>query len=162
MRYFKWGVSRLILESEPCPDVVPIWIEGFDQVMHESRQFPRPVPRAGKSVSVTFGQEVDLERTFGDLRARWRSLVQQKQDRDQPDDYSLGELPEELKTCEEAVQIRRECTMRVRKEVQRLRTSRGWPEEDPKAGAAETRREEGETKAGREGKMQDGSWIKDT
>ena len=162
MRYFKWGVSRLILESEPCPDVVPIWIEGFDQVMHESRQFPRFIPRAGKSVSVTFGQELDLERTFGDLRARWRYLVQQKQVKDQCGDHSLGELPEELKHCEEAVQIRKECTLRVRKEVQRLRTRRGWPEEDPKVGMADTRREEGETRAGREGKMQDGSWIKDT
>lgn len=28
LRRFKWGMSRLLLESEQRPKVVPIWIEG--------------------------------------------------------------------------------------------------------------------------------------
>lgn len=28
MRYWKWGVARMILEAEPCPDVLAIWIDG--------------------------------------------------------------------------------------------------------------------------------------
>ncbi|EFW17571.1 tafazzin [Coccidioides posadasii str. Silveira] len=48
MRYFKWGVSRLILEASQCPDVVPMWIEGTDEVMHESRTFRASSRRINK------------------------------------------------------------------------------------------------------------------
>ncbi|KAG9554370.1 hypothetical protein KCU79_g11477, partial [Aureobasidium melanogenum] len=77
MRYFKWGVSRLILEAEPAPDLVPIFIEGFDSVMHESRGFPRPIPRANKDICVTFGDKIDTGDAFRDLRDRWAALKQQ-------------------------------------------------------------------------------------
>lgn len=75
MRYFKWGVARLILEAEPMPDVVPMFIDGTCEIMHEDRTFPRFVPRGGKKVTVAFGDKVDMEATFGDLRARWKRLV---------------------------------------------------------------------------------------
>lgn len=75
MRYFKWGVARLILEAEPMPDVVPMFIDGTCDIMHESRGFPRAFPRPGKKVTVAFGDKVDMEATFGDLRARWKRLV---------------------------------------------------------------------------------------
>lgn len=161
MRYFKWGVARLILEAEPCPDVVPIWIQGFDQIMHESREFPRFLPRLGKSVSVTFGDKVDTEKTFGDLRERWRRLKQKVREGNKGGkDEELGVLREdELRSGEEAVRLREECTLRVRQEVLKLRISRGLPAEDPKASLVETWRQEGEKK---EGQMEDGSWVKDT
>lgn len=75
MRYFKWGVARLILEAEPMPDVVPMFIDGTCDVMHEDRAFPRFVPRGGHKVTVAFGDALDMEATFGDLRARWKRLV---------------------------------------------------------------------------------------
>ncbi len=28
LRYFRWGVGRLVLEADPPPDVVPIFIDG--------------------------------------------------------------------------------------------------------------------------------------
>ncbi|RMZ86536.1 hypothetical protein DV736_g6233, partial [Chaetothyriales sp. CBS 134916] len=74
MRYFKWGFTRLILEPAECPDVVPIFIEGTDQIMHESRAWPRFIPRIGKAVTVTFGEPVDTDAVFTDLRQRWRAL----------------------------------------------------------------------------------------
>lgn len=77
MRYFKWGVARLILEAEPMPDLVPMFIDGTCDVMHESRGWPRPVPRAGKNVKVAFGDKVDMEATFGDLRRKWKGLVRE-------------------------------------------------------------------------------------
>ncbi|KAF1808582.1 tafazzin, partial [Eremomyces bilateralis CBS 781.70] len=58
LRYFKWGVARLILESEPCPDVVPIFVEGFEAVMPEGRGWPRWMPRGGKKLRVVFGERV--------------------------------------------------------------------------------------------------------
>lgn len=164
MRYFKWGVARLILEAEPCPDVVPMWIQGFDQIMHESRGFPRFLPRIGKSVSITFGDKLDTDRVFGDLRERWRALSEKvrrnKQHPQASREHELGVLMEdELRTGEEAVRLREECTLRVRQEVLKLRVSRGLSEEDPKASLVETWRREGGKV---EGQMPDGSWIKDT
>lgn len=163
MRYFKWGISRLLLESEPCPDLVPIWIEGFDSVMHESRKFPRFVPRSGKDISVTFGDKVDTEAVFGDLRDRWATL--KKRVREQQGSGKADELgiitDEELMHGAEAVALRKECTMRVRQEVLKVRRSRGLPDEDPKVGLVETWAQEGST-GKKEGKMEDGSWIKDT
>lgn len=164
MRYFKWGVSRLILESEPAPDVVPLWIEGFDSVMHESRTFPRFLPRAGRDVSVTFGEKLESDVVFGDLRQRWKELVQKVRERRgaEAGEEELGVINDaELRYGQEAVEIRKECTMRVRQEVLKVRRSRGLPDEDPKVGLVETWREEG-GKGKTEGKMDDGSWVKDT
>ncbi|TKA73564.1 hypothetical protein B0A49_04092 [Cryomyces minteri] len=158
MRYFKWGVARLILESEPCPDVVPMWIEGPEQIMHEAREWPRFVPRPFRNVSVTFGEKVDMDEIFGDLRARWRGL---KQAEPAAQGLDMGELTDAMKYGAEAVALRKECTMRVRSEILKVRRKRGLPDEDPKAGLVDTWRVEG-GKGKREGKMEDGSWVKDT
>ena len=74
IRYFKWGIARLILETEPLPQVVPMWISGFDDVMNEARSTPRWLPRPGKTLKVVFGRELDGERLFGELRKRWKDL----------------------------------------------------------------------------------------
>ncbi|KAL4785428.1 hypothetical protein BJX76DRAFT_347062 [Aspergillus varians] len=156
MRYFKWGVARLILEASECPDVVPIWLEGFDQVMHESREFPRFLPRPGKEVSVTFGEKVDTEEVFGDMRSRWQKL-KAKAELASPEtrDLPLGALSEELLYGVEAVELRKEVTKKVRDLVLEVRRSRGLSDEDPKASLVETWIEEGPK---REGKMEDESW----
>ncbi|KAI9837721.1 MAG: hypothetical protein M1819_006655 [Sarea resinae] len=175
MRYFKWGVARLILESEPCPAVVPIWIEGIDEVMHESRTFPRFIPRVFKNISITFGAPVDTDDIFGDLRQRWQRLRRREEDALQAGQsggggdgagagagagsFAVGVLTDRLKYGREAIELRMECAMRVRAEVLKLRKLRGLPDEDPKASLVETWREEGPA---REGRMQDGSWVKDT
>ncbi|KAK5453021.1 Lyso-phosphatidylcholine acyltransferase [Exophiala xenobiotica] len=162
MRYFKWGVARLILEPLEAPDIVPMFIEGTDKIMHESRTFPRFLPRIGKKVTVTFGKELDVEETFGDLRKRWRELADKDaKERGNPewDEIMLGIVPEGLTNHPEAIELRKECTKRVRDAVLEVRRSRGLPDEDPKSNSVETWRKEGPK---REGKMDDGSWVKDT
>ncbi|KAL3463915.1 hypothetical protein BJX64DRAFT_276120 [Aspergillus heterothallicus] len=156
MRYFKWGVARLILEASECPEVVPIWLEGFDHIMHESREFPRFLPRPGKEVSVTFGQKVDTEAVFGEMRSRWQKL-KAKAERADPEISSLplGALNDELLYGAEAVELRKEVTKKVRDLVLEVRRSRGLSDEDPKAGLVETWIEEGRKG---EGKMADESW----
>lgn len=165
MRYFKWGVARLILEAEPCPDVVPMWIEGFDQVMHETRTWPRFLPRPGRAVVVVFGARVDSDAVFGDLRRRWRLLDATQAGPGPARARATGDLPDELRYGPDAVQLRIECAERVRREVLKLRRSRSLPDEDPKSGRAETWREEhagaATTTNRREGQMGDGSWLKD-
>lgn len=158
MRYFKWGVARLILESDPCPDIVPMWIDGPQEVMHEARQWPRFVPRPGKAISVCFGEKLDGEAVFGGLRERWRRLKAEEMEREGLRELEVGVLTEGLKSGEEAVALRKQCTMMVREEVLKVRRRSGLPDEDPKASSVETWKEEGGKK---EGKMDDGSWVKD-
>lgn len=147
----------MILEPDECPDIVPIWIEGNEQIFHESRKFPRPVPRVGKTVGIWFGDNVGgtADGAFADLRRRWQRLVE----REENQSSELGVLSNELKYGKEATELRMECTMEIRREVLRLRRMRGLPDEDPKDSFAETWKHEG---GGREGRMEDGSWVKDT
>ena len=167
MRYFKWGVARLILESEPCPDVVAMWIDGPQEAMSEMREWPRPVPRPGKDINVSFGARVDREGVLEPLRERWRGLVERVErakveaegEVERDGGRQLGVVQdEELKYGAEAEALRIEVTMMVRNEVLKVRRSRGLPDEDPKSGLAETFRREGPK---REGVMGDGSVVKD-
>ena len=159
MRYFKWGIARLILEANECPDVVPMWIEGFDQIMHESREFPRFLPRIGKKVSITFGSKVDAEKEFGELRSRWQKLKAKVEKADaQSRDLPLGVLSDELLHNKEVVELRKEVTRKIRNLVLDVRRSRGLPDEDPKEGLVETWLQEGPSP---EGHMKDDSWVRD-
>lgn len=156
-----------------CPDIVPIWIEGNEQIMPEDRKFPRFLPRVGKRCGLWFGENVREE--FGEYRDRWRRLVEQARDRRKvigggtdggaADDMGdeLGVLTDkELMYGGEAVRLREECTMAVRRAVLRVRRRTGLPDEDPKVGLAETYREEGhKAKGAGEGKMKDGSLVGD-
>lgn len=159
MRYFKWGVARLILEPDVCPDIVPIWIEGNDQIMHESRTWPRFLPRLSKRCGIWFGDNVGGEENnvFHELRRKWQKLVE-KQRREGGGDLKLGELDGELRFGAEAVALREECTRQIRGEILKLRRRRGLPDEDPKEGLVATWRMEGDR---REGQMEDGSWVRD-
>jgi monolysocardiolipin acyltransferase len=156
MRYFKWGVSRLILESEPTPDIVPIFIEGFDNIMHETREFPRFIPRPFKNVRVTFGEKLDTEEVFGDLRRKWKQM--RAKEEQAGGQLELGVLNDALKYSDEAVSLRKECTRRMRQAVLDVRRLRGYPDDDPKNSLAETWFREGPE---REGRKNDGSITKD-
>ncbi|EME84185.1 uncharacterized protein MYCFIDRAFT_152434 [Pseudocercospora fijiensis CIRAD86] len=171
MRYFKWGVARLILESEPCPDVLPMWIDGPQQVMDNNRGFPRPLPRIGREIKVTFGELVDSEKVFEPFRQKWQELKQRarrKRERvlemgklgvDVDEKEEVGVLnDDELKYGKEAEQLRIDLTLAVRNEVLKVRRSCGLPDEDPKRTLADSFREEGTF--GRDGLKKDGSSIK--
>ena len=140
MRYFKWGVSRLILESDPLPDVVPIFIDGTQNMMSEDRTWPRFLPRFRFTFRVAFGEPVDTQEIFGDLRARWQELVKQEQEQSKsqvktqtqtPQPLALGELSDDLKYGDEAMKLRIEVARRVRKEILKVRASLGYPDEEP-------------------------------
>jgi len=136
LRYFKWGVARLILESEPAPDVLPMFIDGTQRLMPEDRAFPRFAPRIGKQIRVAFGEVLDYEATFGDLRRRWQGLVK----RSGGIKGVIGELgSEELKYGKEAEQIRIEVARRMRDEILKVRKKMGgFSEPDPRLGDANT------------------------
>lgn len=148
------------------PEIVPIFIDGNQQIMHESREFPRFIPRAGKDVRIAFGSPVDGDAVFGDLRQRWQNLVRLQKEAlvkkglvGAEWELQQGELTEGLKFGKEAEALRIEVTARVRAEVLKVRRSLGYPDEDPKQGFVETWAEEGPKHHGR---MEDESWVGET
>ncbi|KAH6661375.1 hypothetical protein BKA67DRAFT_551004 [Truncatella angustata] len=145
LRYFKWGTARLILESDPMPDVLPIFIDGTQHMMPENRTFPRFLPRVNKTLRVSFGELVDREATFGDLRKKWQELVR-KETKDGKA-LAMGELTDELKYGREAVELRIEVARRVRDQIEKLRVGAGHAEGDAKLGLAETWAKEPPTEA---------------
>lgn len=46
------------MDSEVMPEIIPIWISGFDQIMNEYRKWPRFIPRGGANISITVGQSL--------------------------------------------------------------------------------------------------------
>jgi monolysocardiolipin acyltransferase len=183
MRYFKWGVARLILEAEPCPDVLPMWIDGPQHVMDDKRPWPRPLPRVGRDISINFGELVDTEKVFEPYRKRWQELKARAREQrqrfltpsstasddekqalanawPQDGDAPTGLLTDwDLKYGPEAEQLRIDVTLAVRNEVLKVRRATGLPDEDPKRGLAETFRAEGGAGQPRTGPKADGSVV---
>lgn len=126
LRYFKWGVSRLVLESDPAPAFIPMFIHGTQAIIPEDRGWPRWLPRGGNRVQVVIGEPTHVDSLFGRQRAAWKRLA--------------GRVdPELLKHDREAVRLRIEVAKSVRDEVQKLRESIGLPREDDETAAlAET------------------------
>lgn len=126
MRYFKWGVSRLILESDPAPEFVPMFIHGTRGIMAEDRTWPRFIPRGGNKLQVMVGEPRDVDVLFGRQRDAWRRLVEKGDE-------------ESLRSGPEALRLRIEVAKAVRDEIQKLREKLGLPpDEDETAGLAET------------------------
>jgi monolysocardiolipin acyltransferase len=167
LRYFKWGLARLVLEADPPPAVLPMFVDGTQRVMPEDRAFPRFLPRAGQTVRVAFGDVLDYDAVFGDLRRRWDGLVSRemarlrKEGRQEGVVVQLGELPtEELKYGREAQEIRIEVARRMREEILKVRRSLGrYPEPDPTFGLAETWRLDDDIEAKKYKSRVDGSNI---
>lgn len=128
-----------MLESEPAPDVVAVFIDGLQRVMPEDRGFPRPMPRPGAAVRVAFGEPLDAEVAFGDLRKRWRDLVARSAAARDCVGGARGEdMPDVLRYGEEARALRMETAWRMREEVLKVRMRLGYPDSDPTLGHAET------------------------
>lgn len=175
LRYFKWGLARLILEADPAPDVLPMFIDGTQRLMPEDRGFPRFLPRVGKTVRVAFGEVLDYDRTFGDLKKRWEGLVRREREKiekqrrgdgggalvRQAENLLIGELAtDELKYGKEAQEIRIEVARRMRAEILKVRESLGgYPESDPTFALAETWRLDDDIKSKKYKSRVDGSNI---
>ncbi|QDS75003.1 hypothetical protein FKW77_005609 [Venturia effusa] len=164
MRYFKWGVARMILEPDVCPQVVPIFIAGPEEIMHEARPAPRWLPRIGKKVTVTFGEPIS-QVVWDAFRERWRKLRSKEAAKSQSllpvEQNGDGALSEELMYGKDAVSLRLEVVAVVRNEILKLRRARGYPEEDPKSGLVETWRAEGGKVEGDEDGAVDASRAED-
>ncbi|CAI0650337.1 unnamed protein product [Colletotrichum noveboracense] len=145
LRYFKWGVSRLILESDPAPQLVPIFIDGFKNIMPEDREWPRFLPRIGAKIRVIYGSAVDVDEVFRESRSKWKRMVR-KQEEVLGRSLNAGEVPEVLKDHPEAIQLRMEVAKTVRAMVQNLRLKAGYSDDDHSYALAKTWEREPKTK----------------
>lgn len=131
MRYFKWGITRMILESTKAPIVVPIFTTGFEKIAPESAAgtaVERYLPRNfGAEINVTVGDPID-DTIIENYRQEWKKLVEKYYDPESPTD-----LTEELKTGKEAQALRSKLAAELRAHVAIIRNQeRKFPEEDQK------------------------------
>ncbi|KAI5953736.1 TAZ1 [Candida theae] len=121
MRYFKWGVSRLILEATRAPVVVPIFSYGFEKVAPEDTAeegIKRWLPaNMGAEIHLTIGDAIPDEK-IEQYRQEWRKLVTRYIDKSHATDLS-----EELKTGEKAQALRSSLAAYLRDRVLQLRNS---------------------------------------
>ncbi|WWC69460.1 uncharacterized protein I206_103400 [Kwoniella pini CBS 10737] len=73
---FKWGIGRIIMDSKVMPEIIPIWISGFDQLLDERRGWPKPVPRPGAKISITVGKP--LTSRIEPLVKAWREMAEKE------------------------------------------------------------------------------------
>ncbi|CCG26014.1 Taz1 protein [Candida orthopsilosis Co 90-125] len=119
MRYFKWGVSRLILESTRAPVVVPIFTYGFEKVAPEDTAeegIKRWLPaNVGAEIHLTIGDAIS-DQKIEQYRQEWRKLVAKYIDKSNPTDLS-----EELKNGDKAQDLRSSLAAYLRDNVLQIR-----------------------------------------
>jgi monolysocardiolipin acyltransferase len=114
MRYWKNGVSKLILEPEKAPIVIPMFHSGMETVMREYKVPPQFIPSIRKDLRVRFGDPIPSD-VIETLREKWRSRP---------------------KTDGQALQIK--TTETVRDAVNKVRSDMGFPPEPPNSNDAKT------------------------
>jgi monolysocardiolipin acyltransferase len=115
MRYFKIGVSKLLLEPEKTPIVIPMFHSGMETVMREEQIPPQFIPSIDKNLRIRFGDPIPEEIIQG-LRDKWK-LYQSKAENGR---MRMGEMA-----------LRMEATLMVRDAVNRVRSDMGFPPEPP-------------------------------
>ncbi|KAJ2548856.1 Lyso-phosphatidylcholine acyltransferase, partial [Coemansia sp. RSA 1836] len=76
---FKWGVGRLIMESERVPIVLPIFFTGMKEIMPLSQNVPIPRPNPLKStLYLKVGDAVDFTAQIEEWKAARAKLTSDK------------------------------------------------------------------------------------
>lgn len=129
MRYFKWGVSRMILESTVSPIIVPIFTTGFEKIASEEAAgstFKRYIPaNFGAEINVTIGNPIEDD-VIDKFREEWQQLVEKYHNPKNP-----GDLSPELKHGKEAEDLRSRLAAKLRTYIADIRhEERLFPKED--------------------------------
>lgn len=99
LRYFKWGVSRMILEPDNPPIIVPIFTHGLEHAMPEGRNSFIPASIQHR-VEFNVGRPMDPS-IVQKFRQEWRQLVEED-----PNATASNDLTENLKFGDEARRLR--------------------------------------------------------
>lgn len=129
MRYFKWGVTRMILEASKPPIVVPIFSTGFEKIASEDETIPtwkHFIKSWGTHINVTIGDPIE-DSIIESYRREWQVLVSKYS---KPDDTDLND---KLKYGEEAQELRSRLASELRLKVSEVRKlNKNLNEEDPR------------------------------
>jgi len=111
MRFFKMGMSKLILEPDTPPIVIPMFHSGMETVMREYKVPPQFLPSTQKDIHIRFGDPIAVD-VLERLRGQWHQI------KDHP-------TPSEVRA------LRIETVELVRDAVNDVRSSMGFPPEPP-------------------------------
>lgn len=140
LRYFHWGVSRLILEADECPAVLPIFSHGFDKVIPEDRPDDyRLWKQIGTTIHFGYGKALD-EKLLAEFREKWRALVEKEQ---QGHTEPLTDLTDNLKFGPEAQKLRSDLARYLRDQLGAVRETMGFPPQNPEFAEPEFWKPEG-------------------
>ncbi|CCD23609.1 lysophosphatidylcholine acyltransferase NDAI_0B05760 [Naumovozyma dairenensis CBS 421] len=130
MRYFKWGITRMILESTKPPVIVPIFTTGFENIISEESEesFLKQLWKSfGTEINITIGDPLD-NKLIDNFRNEWNQLVEKYFDPENPTNLSTR-----LKYGEEAQDLRSRVAAELRNHVAKIRHDvRNLPKEDPR------------------------------
>lgn len=125
LRYFHWGVSRMVLEATRPPMIVPIFTHGLEKAWPEDRsKFSSFFRGMGSKIEFNVGLPLE-DQAIGSFRQRWLDLI----DRDPEADLSK-DMTENLRTGSEAESLRSELAKFIRDGVLRTKLELGFPSED--------------------------------
>lgn len=123
MRYFKWGVSRLILEATVAPIVVPIFTYGLEKIAPEDsadKGLNRWLPsNIGAEVHIHIGDALPDEQ-IENYREVWRDLCERYVDPKSPHD-----LNDELRNGAKTLELRSQIAADLRTAVANIRSAIG-------------------------------------
>ncbi|CAB4256080.1 similar to Saccharomyces cerevisiae YPR140W TAZ1 Lyso-phosphatidylcholine acyltransferase, required for normal phospholipid content of mitochondrial membranes [Maudiozyma barnettii] len=129
MRYFKWGITRMILEATRPPIVLPIFTTGFENILPEDDSksgFKQFVHSIGTKINVSFGKPLD-DTLVNNYREEWNNLVDKYRKPGETD------LNDELKFGSEAQDLRSRLASELRSAVSNIRSEQpDLPKEDPR------------------------------
>lgn len=121
MRYFRWGVSRMVLEATRQPIVVPIFSHGFEKIAPESEKKTlreRYLPNNfGSTVKVFIGEPINDE-IIQKYRTEWLALVEK---------FNRGaqDLNDKLKFDDKVKDLRSRLSSELRRHVLKIRDATG-------------------------------------
>lgn len=118
MRYFRWGTSRAVLEPVTPPIIVPMYTFGLQKVFTE---LPKGYDQEGnnsnkdRTISIRIGQPLS-EKTVEGFRNEWIKLCEKENVKLNGED-----MPEALRTGEDAQNLRSKVAAHLREHVEELR-----------------------------------------
>ncbi|KAH3675500.1 hypothetical protein WICMUC_002691 [Wickerhamomyces mucosus] len=121
MRYFKWGITRMVLESTRQPIILPIFSHGFEKIAPESAAeslVQRYLPaNFGAEVKVVIGDPID-DSIIQNYRKEWLKLVEK---------FNAGgtDLNDKLKFDDLAKDLRSRLASELRRAVAKIRDETG-------------------------------------
>ncbi|ODQ63213.1 hypothetical protein NADFUDRAFT_4515, partial [Nadsonia fulvescens var. elongata DSM 6958] len=130
MRYFHWGVGRLIAEPSRPPIVVPMFAHGYEKAMSELRSgTSKYLPQnLGSKIEISIGKPICQDK-INSYRQEWVKLVHNDPNEDTK---TFDEISERLRSGSEACQLRARIAAELREALAELRTNLGFRPEDPR------------------------------